>query len=88
MINQCTVFLKMIMGMGSSHPVIYILTMLIDVSEEVNTRLYVQARHQTMMMASIQTEFNESLRKVFTSDLPVSWNRLETLTRTLATGHV
>ena len=35
----------------------------------------------------IQTEFNESLRQVFTSQLPVHWPHFTPLTRTLTTAH-
>ena len=79
-LDQWEVFLKVIFGPGSSYPVVYELTIMVDASEEVNSRLMEQARYQLLMPVSlvriIQNEFNKSFRRFFTSALPVRWPHL------------
>ena len=62
-LEQWSVFLTLIMGMDSRHPLVYELTMLIGASQEVNTRLQEKDRYQPSMLAVlvrlIQTEFNK-----------------------------
>ena len=70
----------------------YELMLMIDAAEEVNTQMLSQARHHPKMPEAIvrliQNEFNESCRKVFTSELPVRWMYLMLLTRMITPGHL
>ena len=65
---------------------------MIDAAEEVNTQILSQARQHPKMPEAIvrliQNEFNESCRKVFTSELPVRWMYLMLLTRMITPGHL
>ena len=92
MLEQWAVLLTVIFVLGIFHPTVYKITIIIDASEEVSSRLWAQERSQppmpVVLVRLVQTDFNESYRKVFTSSLPVRWPHLETLTKTLTTGHL
>ena len=47
------VFLMLVLVPGSSRPVVYKITMLVDVLEEVNARLRLQARYQPVMPVAL-----------------------------------
>ena len=85
------VFLEVILGSECGHPEIYELSVLIEASMVVNTRLGAQAWHQptilTALVRLIKTEFNEIFRQVFTSALPVRWNQIANLVLILAIGN-
>ena len=53
MLVQWDVFLVVILVPGSSYPVVYNMTMLIDASEEVNTHLWVQSMYQPAILAAL-----------------------------------
>ena len=65
---------------------------MIDVVEEVNTRLQAQLRHQPDMNIALvklfQTDFNDSYQKVITVTLLVICPQLANITRTLKTGQL
>ena len=79
-----------LLGPQESHPSVFELATLLEAANEVNSRLCAQAEAQQNMPAAlvrlIQTEFNESFRRVFTSYLPVRCPHLTPLIRTLTTG--
>ena len=64
---------------------------IVDASEEVNSRLWYKARHQQeipeALVQIIQTEFNKSLRKVFTGALTVRRPQLVNMACTLTLVH-
>ena len=79
------------LGPLERHPAVHELVVFVDAAEEVSARLRAQSHHQPDMLAAlihlVQTEFNESFRKVFFSPLPVHWPHFSPLIRTLTTGH-
>ena len=90
-LKQWLVVVTVLLGPQERHPAMFELVTLLEAADEVNSRLQSQAAVQKDMLASlvqlIQTEFNESLRQVFTSQLPVHWPHFTPLTRTLTTAH-
>ena len=91
MLKKLELLLTVILVPGSSQSVVYNITMLIDVLEEVNACLRDQARYQPKIPAALgqltQTEFNERCQQVFTNVLPVRWPRTEMIMRTLTNGN-
>ena len=64
-----------LLGPQERHPSVFELATLLEAADKVNSRLRAQAADQqdipTAFVRIIQTEFNESFRQVFTSQLPV-----------------
>ena len=91
MLEQWLIVVTVLLGTHERHPAVFEVATLLEVVDEVNSRLQYQASDQQDMPAAlvrlIQTEFNESFRQVSTSHLPVRWTHLTPLTRTLTTGH-
>ena len=79
------------MGPPDEPLAVHEILMIIEATSEVIACLRAQACHQPSMSVAlirpIQTEFNESLGKVFISTIPVRWPQLTMLMRTLATGN-
>ena len=90
-LEQWLVVVTVLLGPQERHPAVFELATLLEAENEVNSRLRAQSGAQQDMPAAlvrlIQTEFNESLRQVFTSHLLVCWPHLTPLIRTLTTGH-
>ena len=91
MLEQWLVVVTVLLGPQERHPEVFELATLLEAANEVNSHLRTQAGSQQDMPADlvrlIQTEFNESFRKFFTSHLPVCWPHLTPLIITLMTGH-
>ena len=91
MLKKLELLFTVILVPGSLQSVVYNITMLIDVLEEVNACLRDQARYQPKIPAALgqltQTEFNERCQQVFTNVLPVRWPRTEMIMRTVTTGN-
>ena len=80
MLEQWLVVVTVLLGPQERHPALFELSTLLKASNEVNSRLHAQAGAQQDMPSAlvrlIQTEFNKSYRKVFTSHLQVRWPHL------------
>ena len=91
MLEQWLLVVKVLLGPHECHPPVFKLATLLEAANEVNSRLRAQEGAQQDMPAAlvrlIQTEFNKSFQKVFTSHLPVRWPHLTPLIRTLTTGN-
>ena len=90
-LKQWLVVVTVLLGPQERHPAMFELVTLLEAADEVHSRLQSPAAVHKDMLASlvqlIQTEFNESLRQVFTSQLPVHWPHFTPLTWTLTTAH-
>ena len=75
MLEQWIIMVTVFLRPQKRDPEVFELTTLLEVADEVNSRLQDQAADQQDMPAAlvrlIQTEFNESFRQVSTSHLPV-----------------
>ena len=91
MLDQGLSVVTVLLGPQERHPVVFELAKLLEVAEEVNSRLRAQAAVQqdiiSALVGLIQTEFNKSFSQVFTSHLPVCWPHYTPLIITLTTGH-
>ena len=76
---------------GDRNQTVYELKLLTYAADKVSVHLRVQTHYLTDMptdlIRPIQTEFNRSYWKVFTSVLPVRWPLLVNLSQTLTNGH-
>ena len=90
MLEHWFVVVTILLGPQERPPVVFEIAKLLESADEVNSRLLSQASVQQDMLEAlvrlIQTDFNESLRHIFTSHLPVRWPHFTPLIRTLTTG--